>query len=260
MPPPQRAAPFAETLHHDIYSAISPDGTLANSVIGLTVVITGAGRGIGRAQALTFAKAGAKVVVLAARSIHELDEVEAAVGKAAPSTKVVKVTTDVSDEESVKRLFESVEEVHGRYAQSSISTSLHSYSSLTILVLINNAGYMEPRKRIHEASTSDWWRAYEVNVMGTFLPTRQVIRIALSRPQRPINLTIINTSSIASHLTSPGGSGYQTTKSVVNRFTEFVHFEYEAEGIRAFAYHPGDCQSLLLSPTAVLMCHMQVPS
>jgi NAD(P)-dependent dehydrogenase (short-subunit alcohol dehydrogenase family) len=247
MPPPRRAAPFAETLHHDIYSAISPDKTLANSAIGLAVVITGAGRGIGRAQALTFAKAGAKVVVLAARSTHELDEVEAAVGKAAPSTKVVKVTTDVTDEESVKRLFESVEEVHGRYAQSSISTSeSHTCSSLTnlsslILVLINNAGYMEPRKRIHEASASDWWRAYEVNVKGTFLPTHQVIRIALSRPLRPINLTIINTSSIASHLTSPGGSGYQTTKSAVNRFTEFLHFEYEAEDIRVFAYHPGDC-------------------
>jgi NAD(P)-dependent dehydrogenase (short-subunit alcohol dehydrogenase family) len=51
--------------------------------------------------------------------------------------------------------------------------------------------------------------------------------------------TIINTSSIGSIATFPGLSSYQPTKTVINRFTEFIHFEYETEGIRAFAYHPG---------------------
>jgi NAD(P)-dependent dehydrogenase (short-subunit alcohol dehydrogenase family) len=51
--------------------------------------------------------------------------------------------------------------------------------------------------------------------------------------------TIVNTSSLVAAMTIPGRSSYQTTKTSINRFTEFVHFEYEAEGIRTFAYHPG---------------------
>jgi NAD(P)-dependent dehydrogenase (short-subunit alcohol dehydrogenase family) len=51
--------------------------------------------------------------------------------------------------------------------------------------------------------------------------------------------TIVNTSSLVSAMTVPGSSSYQSTKTSINRFTEFVHFEYEAEGIRTFAYHPG---------------------
>jgi NAD(P)-dependent dehydrogenase (short-subunit alcohol dehydrogenase family) len=54
-----------------------------------------------------------------------------------------------------------------------------------------------------------------------------------------VNLTIVNTSSIGSAMTTPAFSSYQASKSAVNRFTEFIHFEYEAEGVRAFSIHPG---------------------
>jgi NAD(P)-dependent dehydrogenase (short-subunit alcohol dehydrogenase family) len=54
-----------------------------------------------------------------------------------------------------------------------------------------------------------------------------------------VNLTIINTSSIGSAMTNLAFSSYQAGKSAVNRFTEFIHFEYEAEGVRAFSIHPG---------------------
>jgi NAD(P)-dependent dehydrogenase (short-subunit alcohol dehydrogenase family) len=57
--------------------------------------------------------------------------------------------------------------------------------------------------------------------------------------------TIVNTSSMVAAMTAPGSSSYQLSKSAVNRFTEFVHFEYEDEGIRTFAFHPG---AILTSP------------
>jgi hypothetical protein len=113
MPLPERVAPFAQNIHHDTYHAISSDGALSNSDAGLMMVIIRIGKGIGCAPALTFAKAREKVAILAARSTHELAEVEVTIGKTAPRTKLVKVVTDVTDEESVKTLFESVEEVNG---------------------------------------------------------------------------------------------------------------------------------------------------
>jgi NAD(P)-dependent dehydrogenase (short-subunit alcohol dehydrogenase family) len=117
-----------------------------------------------------------------------------------------------------------------------------------MLVLINNAGILEQTVRIHETEPNEWWRTYEVNVRGTFLPTRAVLQHVLGKPERPVDLTIINTSSIGSQGTSPGFSSYQSSKTAINRFTEFIHFEYEEEGIRTFAYHPGQLKNLLVFP------------
>jgi NAD(P)-dependent dehydrogenase (short-subunit alcohol dehydrogenase family) len=98
----------------------------------------------------------------------------------------------------------------------------------------------------------------QVNVKGTYVPTREAIRRALALNGKPnlvrsyattyvqalttliiVEQTIINTSSLVSAMTVLGRSSYQSSKTATNCFTEFVHFEYEAEGIRTFAYHPG---------------------
>jgi NAD(P)-dependent dehydrogenase (short-subunit alcohol dehydrogenase family) len=113
MPPPQTAAELTATLRHDVYPAISPTHALKGSADGLCVVITGAGRGIGRAQALAFAQAGAARVVIGARSAHELDEVEQAIHAIGGKTEVVKAVMDVTDEASVARAFAHAGDVNG---------------------------------------------------------------------------------------------------------------------------------------------------
>ncbi|KIJ33845.1 hypothetical protein M422DRAFT_182767, partial [Sphaerobolus stellatus SS14] len=87
---------------------------------------------------------------------------------------------------------------------------------------------------IHESDPEEWWNVFTVNIKGTYLPTREFLRRNLGRP-----LTIINTSSILSANTIPGFSVYYGTKSLINRFTEFLHYEYQQDGVRTFAYHPG---------------------
>jgi NAD(P)-dependent dehydrogenase (short-subunit alcohol dehydrogenase family) len=127
MSPPSRSPQFTKSTHHDIYSAISPapDGALAGSAKGMTVLVTGSGRGIGRAEAIVFAQAGAKRVVIAARSMHELDEVESAIKAVAPHTEVIKATTDVTDEKSVAALFDKAGDVQGMLHLSTLETVAH---------------------------------------------------------------------------------------------------------------------------------------
>jgi NAD(P)-dependent dehydrogenase (short-subunit alcohol dehydrogenase family) len=127
MSPPSHAPPFTKASHHDIYPAISPapDGALVGSAKGMTVLVTGAGRGIGRAEAIVFAQAGAKRVVIAARSMHELDEVELAIKSVAPDTEVIKATTDVTDEKGVAALFDKAGEVHGMLHLSTLEKVAH---------------------------------------------------------------------------------------------------------------------------------------
>ncbi|KAF8581265.1 NAD(P)-binding protein [Ramaria rubella] len=212
-PPPPRH--FTATTHHDVYSAISPSKGLSGSAQPLSVLITGAGRGVGRAAAITFSIAGAKKVVLTSRSRDQLDEVAQAIEEAVGqgNVQVIKVVGDVTKREDVERLFDHAGEVD---------------------VLINNAGSEKYAAAIHESDPDEWWKTQEINMKGTYLPTREFLRRNLGRP-----LTLINTSSAGSVFTYPGLSSYQPGKTLINRFTEFIHFEYQGRDVRTFAYHPG---------------------
>ncbi|KIJ38720.1 hypothetical protein M422DRAFT_49887 [Sphaerobolus stellatus SS14] len=71
---------------------------------------------------------------------------------------------------------------------------------------------------------------------GTYLPTREFLRRNLGCP-----LAIISANTI------PGECAYFSSKSLINRFTEFLHFEYQQDGVRTFAYHPGAVGTDLIS-------------
>lgn len=207
---------YIKTNHHDVYSAIDSSTTLYGSAKGKTVLITGAGRGIGRAIAQSFAKAGAARVVITSRTQSELDDVESEIAKVASDAKVVKIVTDVTSKESVGALFDAID---GR-----------------IDVLCNNAGVLEPCIPTGEQDPDTWLRTWDVNVRGTFLP----IHSFLNRQQDGY---IINTSSVGSIGTRPGFSAYQPSKTAINRITDFLDKEYP--GIKVMAYHPGGVMSKL---------------
>ncbi|BGP19961.1 hypothetical protein JCM10213_006737 [Rhodosporidiobolus nylandii] len=222
---PTFSKPLVATNRSDIYDAISPTSRLAGAAKGLSVLVTGSGRGVGRSTAIAFAQAGAKKVVLTSRSRKELEEVKERIDEAGQGTEVVIVEADLTDEKSVDGVFEQAGEVD---------------------VLVNNAGYLEPNVLIRDSSPTEWWRTYAINNFGTYLATRAFLRAAHAKglvndPSK--KLTVINTSSIGSVGTRPGFSSYQPGKTQINRFTEFLHFEEPA--VRTFAIHPGGVMTKL---------------
>lgn len=104
-------------VRHDMYEAISPSHALAHAAEGLSVLVTGSGRGVGRAEALAFAQAGAKKIVLTSRSRNELqdaqDEIERALRESGRECEVVVHEADVCDPASVDALFEAAGELDG---------------------------------------------------------------------------------------------------------------------------------------------------
>ncbi|GAA6002738.1 SDR family oxidoreductase [Rhodotorula paludigena] len=231
---PKMAPPLVPRSRHDVYDEISPVHALADSAKILAVLITGSGRGVGRSQAIAFAQAGAKKMVLTSRSKDELEEVKQRVEEVSKETEVVVHTADLTDEKSVDELFEAAGEID---------------------VLINNAGYLEPCVSIRESNPVDWTRSVDINIKGTYLATRAFLRsgdkfgrldptkLRVPEHERKPVLTVINTSSVGSAGTRPGFSGYQPAKSFVNRFTEFLHFEEPL--VRTFALHPGGIMTKL---------------
>lgn len=201
---------WIKTQRHDVYEAIDSRTTLAGTVKGKSVLITGAGRGIGRAIAQSFAQAGAQRIILTSRTQAQLDEVESEIAKVASGVEVKKVICDVVDAASVKDLFASIDG--------------------SIDVLVNNAGVMEAPVVLGDQDPEVWLRTWDVNIRGAFL----VLHAFINRHKSGY---IINTSSAGSIVTRTGSSAYQSSKTALNRISDFVDLEYP--DLKVFTYHPG---------------------
>lgn len=184
------------------------------------IVVTGAGRGIGRALALGLAEEGARVAVLA----RSLDQAEATVKEIAARTpsapESFAVAADVSDEQQVSAAATAVDARFGR-----------------IDGLINNAGWMPGAGGLPVLSfeLGDLRRVIDSNLISCFLTTKHFAPVMI----RGGGGRIIYLSSIAAVHSRPGGAGYSATKAGVNMLTNIVHQELAGDGIRTVAIAPG---------------------
>jgi 3-oxoacyl-[acyl-carrier protein] reductase len=177
---------------------------------GRVALVTGGGRGIGRNVALELAAAGAEVVV-AARSSDEIQETADEVGGLA-------VQCDVSDREAVERMVTQVESTHGR-----------------LDLLVSNAGMGIDEEVAWEVDPADWWRVFEVNVLGVYLCCRAVIPGMLARGGG----RIVNVASGAAYLPGVSSTAYSASKAAVHRFSETLAGQLAPRGIYVFSISPG---------------------
>lgn len=218
---------LALTAHHDRYDAIDPNGALADSAAGKVVFIAGASRGIGQATAIAFAEAGARAVYLAARSEAALEDTRALVRQANPATDCALRACDVTSAAAVEA---AVADCVARFGGIDVADA--------------NAGYLGPWVKIGESDPEGWWNNWEVNLRGAYHLIRftmpYLIESAKARAaERRSGGHLILLSSVGAQLLMPGASDYQTSKHAINRLCEFVQVDHEADGIKAFAVHPG---------------------
>ena len=182
---------------------------------GQAAIITGAGRGIGRAIALTYAREGARLA-LAARSDSELDEVVSEVSSL--GAEAIAVRTDVTSQMATDRLARRTVERFGR-----------------IDVLVNNAGTSGPIGPLQDNDIAEWVDTINVNLTGTFLVCRAVIPAMLRQGGgRIINLSGAGVANAWSNM-----SAYCASKAAVVRMTEVLAQELEPQGIFVNALGPG---------------------
>jgi NAD(P)-dependent dehydrogenase (short-subunit alcohol dehydrogenase family) len=219
---------FTPTIHNDTYPAIDP--TKVN-LSGKNVLITGASKGIGRAIAISYARAGASSIAILARSEDALHQVALDILKAArsakrPPPKIMACTVDVTSRQSVEETAVDVEKAFGH-----------------LDFLIHNAGYLEKFTPIVESDLDEWWKTDEINVKGTYLVARLFIPLLLKGTEK----TIIQLSSFGAHITIAGGISYQMTKSAVLRMNSFIAVEYGDQGILVYGIHTGGVMTELAS-------------
>jgi 3-oxoacyl-[acyl-carrier protein] reductase len=181
-----------------------------NDLDGQVALVTGGGRGIGRNIAVELAEAGMKVAV-AARSTTEIEETAAQVGGIA-------IQCDVSDRASVKRMVERTEEELG-----------------PIDLLVSNAGISIEEGDAWTLDPDEWWRVFEVNILGVYLCCRAVIPGMLERGGG----RIVNVASGAAYLPGSSSTAYSASKAAVHRFSETLANQLKDRGIPVFSISPG---------------------
>ena len=177
-----------------------------------TILVTGGGRGIGRAIALAFAEPG-HVVAIAARTRTELQETADAIRRR--GAHAIQIVADVTDERAVANRFEELRAISPR-----------------LDVLVNNAG-IGGGQPIDKTDTESWRRILDTNVWGTFLVTRQAV------PLLGDGGRVINVSSVLGRFGVPGYTAYCASKHAVIGFTRALALELVERGVTVNAICPG---------------------
>lgn len=181
-------------------------------------VVTGGGRGIGRAISLSFAQAGADVV-LAARSVDQLEETRNLVEEIGRTALVV--PTDLREPGDVRILAEQTLEYFGR-----------------VDVLVNNSGVGGPSAPLWEIDLEDWQETFAVNVTGTFLCCRAFLPAMIGRGEG----AIIIIGSMTGKRPLINRTPYAASKTALIGLTRTLAWEAGAHGIRVNIISPGPVQ------------------
>jgi len=185
------------------------------SLSNRVAIVTGSGRGIGRAIALRLAEAGANVVV---NDIGDAEPVEAVVREIkAMGRQALPILADVSSASDVDRLVAAATSAYGR-----------------IDILVNNAGIARDQLLLR-MTEEDWDRVLAVNLKSVFLGTRAVLRHMVKQRWG----RIISIASIVGIVGNPGQANYASAKAGIIGFTRTIAKEVASRGITVNAIAPG---------------------
>lgn len=193
----------------------SPQGRI-HALDGEVALVTGGGRGFGRAIAEALARQGAKVIIVS-RTAAQVEDAAAAIRAA--GGEAIGIPCDVTDRAQV---------------EATVAAATARFGPITILV--NNAGIPGPFGPIAETDPDDWWKALTIHLYAPLLFAHAVLPAMQARGGG----RIINVASRAAIMFQPGLSAYVVGKTAQVQWAAHLDAEARDKGVRVFAIQPGD--------------------
>jgi NAD(P)-dependent dehydrogenase (short-subunit alcohol dehydrogenase family) len=184
---------------------------------GKVALVTGGGRGLGRATALALAELGARVVAVA-RTLKEVEETALLIREHYGIARSMAIGADVARERDVVNAFEVVRRRWGG-----------------VDILVNNAGVSGATRPIVALTLAEWQQAIDVNLTGAFLCSREALKDMVRRRWG----RIINVSSGSAAVAVPAMAPYSVAKAALEHFTRILAAEGGPAGVTAVAVRPG---------------------
>lgn len=189
------------------------------SLEGKTAIVTGAGRGIGKAIALAYAEAGANLL-LVARTEEQLKEVQEEIG----NDRTIYATADITNREQIRQAVEKARSTFGG-----------------IDILVNNAG-MNIRSKADEATDAEWQTIMTTNAQSVFIFSQEVVK-----HMKP-GSSILNISSVGGATALKTGVVYAASKAAIIQMTKVMAMEWGERNIRVNAIGPWYFKTPLTEP------------
>ncbi len=186
-------------------------------------LVTGAGRGIGKAIALALGAGGCRVI-LTARSGDQLAQVERAI--AAKNGTAAAVPCDLTDDREIKKLAAECESIFG-----------------AVDILVNNAGWGK-RAPVVKANVEDWDRTFRLNLRAPMLLAQKFLPAMIARGEG----AVINIGSVSGKTGEANGAAYSASKFGLIGFTQSLFEEVREHGIKVSVILPGFVDTPLIPP------------
>jgi 3-oxoacyl-[acyl-carrier protein] reductase len=190
-------------------------------------LVTGAGRGIGKAVALLLARSGCRVI-LAARSTAQLEDVGETIQQKGGSAAIV--TADLSRDEDIDRLAAESQRVYG-----------------SVDILINNAGWGK-RAPVVRAKVGDLDQTFRVNLRAPMLLAKHLVPAMIEKRDG----AVINVGSVSGKSGEGNGAAYSASKFGLIGFTQSLYEEVREHGIKVSVILPGFVDTPLIPPNKQL--------
>ena len=194
---------------------------------GKVALVTGAGRGIGRAVALMLAKSGCRVV-LCARTVEQLQAVEREIKEHHGVARAI--PADLTDDAAVKKLAAETRRVFG-----------------SADILINNAGWGK-RAPVTKASIDDWDQTFRLNLRAPMMLARELLPDMIAKGAG----AVINIGSVSGKTGEANGAAYSASKFGMIGFSQSLYEEVREHGIKVSVILPGFVDTALIPPNRQL--------
>lgn len=198
-----------------------------NNLKGKVAIVTGAGRGIGKAISVSLAKAGCRIV-LAARTREQIEVVQEEI--LSQGGDALGVPTDLTADEDIQRL---VEESQAQWG--------------AVDILINNAGWGK-RASVVVASLTDWDQTFRLNLRAPMVLAKALLPNMIAKREG----AVINIGSVSGKTGEANGAAYSASKFGLIGFTQSLYEEVREHGIKVAVILPGFVDTPLIPPNRQL--------